>query len=225
MTLVIAAPSKDFVVLGADSRGVIEVGSGRAEINTYRKIIQITKYASILLYGSAEVGNQLVEKYKDQIDPNLEDVTSVAEDFCRFCQDEERAIADVPRHPDHSWVRFGFLICGIKFKDGVPVPMIYNMHSLNGYRLGLCKPFALRGKPLIAYFCFSRDYRDDMSLQELCKLVAQSIYNTMQIDGDVGGSIRMSIIDSEGTRAISDRDVQNYIETWAVRNLQRIMQE
>ncbi len=224
MTLVIAAPGKDFVILGADSRGVVDVGSGRAEINICRKIIQITNYTSILMYGASEAGNQLVEKYKDQINPKLQDVTSIAEDFCKFCQNEERAIANVPKHPD-SWISFGFLVCGIKFKNKIPIPLIYNLRNFDGFRLGLCKPFALKGKPLIAYFFFGRDYREDMSLLELCKLVAQSIYDTMQIDGDVGGSIKMAIIDSDGTREISDTDVKNYVETWAVRNLQRIMQE
>jgi 20S proteasome alpha/beta subunit len=224
MTLVIAAPGKDFVILGADSRGVADVGGGRAEINICRKIIQITKYTSILMYGASEAGNQLVEKYKDQIKPKLQDVSSIAEDFCRFCQDEERAIADVPKHPD-AWVSFGFLVCGIKTKNKKTVPLIYNLRNFDGFRLGLCKPFAIRGKPLIAYFFFARDYREDMSFNEMSKLVAQSIYDTMQIDGDVGGSIRMVIIDSDGTREIPDSDVQNYIETWAVRNLQRIIQQ
>lgn len=234
MTLVIAAPGKDFVILGADSRGVADVGSGRAEINICRKIIQITKHTSIMMYGASEAGNQLVEKYKNQIKPKLQDVSSIAEDFCRFCQNEERAIADVPKHPD-AWVSFGFLVCGIriknkktknkKIKNRKIVPLIYNLRNFDGFRLGLCKPFAIKGKPLIAYFFFARDYREDMSFNEMGKLVAQSIYDTMQIDGDVGGSIRMVIIDSDGTREIPDSDVQNYIETWAVRNLQRIIEQ
>jgi 20S proteasome alpha/beta subunit len=224
MTLVIAAPGKDFVILGADSRGVIDVGSGRAEINNCRKIIQITEYASILMYGASEAGNQLVEKYKAQIDPKLQDVTPIAEDFCRFCQNEERAIADVPKHPD-SWVSFGFLVCGLKIKNKKTIPLIYNLRNFDGFRLGLCKPFAIKGKPLIAYYFFARDYREDMTLNEMCKLVAQSIYDTMQIDGDVGGPIRMLIIDSDGTRELPDSDVQNYLETWNLKNLKRIIQQ
>jgi 20S proteasome alpha/beta subunit len=222
MTLVIAAPGTDFVVLGADSRGVIEVGSGRAEINVYQKIIQITKYASIQMFGASEEGNQLVEKYKEQISPKLQDVSSVAENFCKFCQDEERAIADVPKHPN-SWVSFGFLVSGLKTKGDKFTPLIYKLGNYNGFRLGLCKPYAIRGKPLIAYYLFSKDYRADMTINEMCKLVAQSLYDTMQIDGDVGGPIRMAIIDSDGTREIPDSDINTYFETWDLRNLRRII--
>lgn len=222
MTLVIAAPGKDFVILGADSRGVIDVGSGRAEINVYKKIIQVTKYASIQIFGSSEVGNQLVEKYKEQISPKLLNVNSVAEDFCKFCQEEERAIANVPRDPDYP-ISFGFLVSGLKIKSGNVTPLIYTLQNLTGFRLGLCKPYAIRGKPLIAHYLFAKNYVDEMTINDLCELVAQSIYDTMQIDGDVGGQIRMSIIDVDGTREIPDSDVSTYVETWDLRNLRRIM--
>jgi len=222
LTLIIAVPGEDFVIVGADSRGVNDFGSGRVETNIHRKIVRITKYASILMYGSAEECNQLVEKYREQLNPELEDVKSVAEDFCRFCQDEERVIADVPRHPD-SWTSFGFIVCGIKIRDGSAVPLIYNLRNYNGFRLGLCTPYAIKGKPLIAHYLFARDYRNEMTVNELCKLTAQAIFDTMQIDGDVGGPIRMAIIDSDGTREVSDSDVNNYVETWHYRNLQRII--
>ena len=222
MTLVIAALGKDFVILGADSRGVIDAGLGRAEINIYQKTIQITKYASIQLYGHAEEGSQLVEKYKAQIKRRLQSVDLVAEDFCKFCQDEERAIADVPKDPAFR-ISFGFLVSGLRIKNGKGTPQIYNLRNLTGFRLGLCRPYAIRGKTLIAHYLFSMYYRNDMTINDLCKVVAQSIYDTMHIDGDVGGPIRMTIIDSGGTRELSDSDVNAYIETWDLRNLRRIM--
>jgi 20S proteasome alpha/beta subunit len=223
MTLIIAAPGKDFVIIAADSRGVIDFGSGRAEVNTHKKIAQLTKYVSVLMYGSSEEGNQLVEKYKEQLDPKLEYVDKVAEDFCNFCRNEERALADVPKNPD-SYVSFGFLVCGIKIKKGKYTPLVYSLHNDDGFRLGLCKPFAIKGKPLIAYYLFARDYTDDMPVNKLCTLVAQSVYDTMQIDGDVGGQIRISIIDSEGTRELSDADVNEHYKTWTLKKLEEIIQ-
>ncbi len=223
MTLVIAAPGKDFIVLGADSRGVIDFGAGRIEVNTHKKLIQLTKYVSVLMYGSSEEGNQLVEKYREQINPKLEHVDKVAQDFCKFCQNEERAIADVPKNPE-SYVSFGFLVCGLKVKDGKCSPLIYSLHNDNGFRLGLCKPFAILGKPLIAHYLFAKEYVDDMTVEKLCILVAQSIYDTMQIDGDVGGQIRISIIDSEGARELSDTDVNSQYETWSLKKLKKIME-
>lgn len=222
MTLVIAALGRDFAILGADSRGVIDAGIGRAEINIYQKTVQITKYVSIQLYGDAEEGSQLVEKYKGQMKRKLKSVDLVAEDFSRFCQNEERAIADVPKDPDYK-ISFGFLISGLNFKNGKGTPQIYNMRNLTGFRLGRCKHFAVHGKPLIALYLFSMYYQNDMTINDLSKLVAQSIYDTMHIDGDVGGPIRISIIDSDGTRELSDADVNALVETWDLRNLKRIM--
>ena len=128
----------------------------------------------------------------------------------------------MPRDPDFR-VSFGFLVSGLKIKNGNVTPLIYNLRNLTGFRLGLCKPYAIYGKPLIAHYLFSMHYRDDMSIDDLCKLVAQSIYDTKQIDGDVGGLIRMTIIDSDGTREIPDSDVNAYFETWDLRNLKMIV--
>jgi 20S proteasome alpha/beta subunit len=222
MTLVIAALGKDFVILGADSRGVVDVGNARAEINVYKKIIPVTKYVAIQVFGSSEEGSQLVEKYKEQINPILQSVDKVAEDFCKFCQKEEITLAKVPKDPNYR-VSFGFLVSGIKIKNKIVTPLIYAFHNLAGFRLGLCRPYAIRGKPLIAYYLFAKDYKDELTINELCELVAQSLYDTMQIDGDVGGQIRMAIIDADGLREIPDSDVNNYVETWDLRNLRKIM--
>lgn len=223
MTLVVAAPGQDFLVLGADSRGVVESGGARVEINIMTKITPVTKYTAILMYGASEAGNQLVEKYKAGINPDLEGVTEVAENFCDFCQNEERKIKDVPRHPEYGWPLFGFLVCGLDKKDEkYRIPLIYTLKSYTGFRLGLCKPFAIEGKPWIAYYLFAKNYREDKTVNELCTLVAQSLYDTICIDGDVGGTIKLAIIDAEGLRELSDSDVRDCIEVWEFKDLKRI---
>jgi 20S proteasome alpha/beta subunit len=224
LTLVIAAPGNDFIVLGADSRGVIETGGSRVEINIMRKLIPLTKYTAILIYGAAEEGNQLVEKYKSRIKSELEGACAVAEDFCKFCQNEEIQVASVPKHPDYSPF-FGFIVCGLEKKnEQYSVPSLYNLHNYSGFRLGLCRPYAIQGKPIIAHYLFARSFKEDMTVDELCKLVAQSIYDTTRVDGDVGGAIRLAIIDHDGLREISDSDIRNYIETWELKDLKRIME-
>jgi len=54
----------------------------------------------------------------------------------------------------------------------------------------------------------------NMSLDELVRLVAQALYDTMKIDGDVGGQIKLAIIDENGMREIPKRDVDTYITKW-----------
>jgi 20S proteasome alpha/beta subunit len=224
MTLVIAAPGKDYVILGADSRGVIQTEAARIELNIMSKLFPITKYAAILMYGASDEGNQLVEKYRKKMNKKKEGVTAVAEDFTRFCRKEEKELAGVPRHPE-AWRLFGFVICGLdKEGEAFKTPLLYHTDNLGGFRLGLCKPFAIRGKPLIAYYLFAKEFREDMPLNELCKLVAQAIYDTKSIDGDVGGTIKLGVIDAEGFREISDSDISDLIEEWQLKGLKKAME-
>jgi len=226
MTLVIAAPGNDFIVLGADSRGVIDSGEARVEINILTKLFPITQNAAIMMYGGSEDASQLVEKYRSiykQRKMNLNGVTLVAEDFCEFCRKEEIKLAKVPKHPK-SFEYFGFIICGLNIVDDKIQPMIYVTTNFNGFRLGLCRPYAIEGKPIIAHYHFAKNFKENMNVNDLCRIVAQSIYDTMRIDGDVGGEIRIAIIDSKGFREISESDVKELYETWEISALREIMQ-
>jgi 20S proteasome alpha/beta subunit len=224
MTLVIAVPGKEFIVLGADSRAVIDSGVARVEINTVNKIIPITEYAAVLTYGSSEAANQLVEKFKSKKVKKLKWTRDVAENFCDFCRREEKKLAGVPRHPDSFDDIFGFIVAGLDKTDDKYEASAYNLCSFDGFRLGLCKPYAIKGKPLIALYIFVKKFYEDMTVNELCKLVAQSIYDTERIDGDVGGPIKLAVIDLDGLREISSQDIMNLVETWELENLKRIME-
>jgi 20S proteasome alpha/beta subunit len=227
LTLVIAAPSKDFLVLGADSRGVLDSGDARIEINILKKLIPVTKHVAILMYGGAEEATQLIEKYKSNLEKNektIDGVSLVAEDFCKFCRDEERKLVGLPFYEENIEY-FGFLVCGMdKIGESFSKPLIYILSNYNGFRLGLCRPYAIQGKPIIGLYRFSKYFHEDMTANELCQLVAQSIYDTMCIDGDVGGQINIAIIDSDGMRELSDPDVNKLYETWQLTKLRRIME-
>ena len=98
--------------------------------------------------------------------------------------------------------------------------------SANGFMLGLCVPAdAIKGKPIIALYKFAKEYREDMNVDALTKFVVQSIYDTSQIDGDVGGKIKIAIISNEGLRLISDKDVKSSREEWEMEELKRLVNE
>jgi len=80
--------------------------------------------------------------------------------------------------------------------------------------LGSPEPFAIAGKPFIALYLFAQRYHENMPLDDLCELVAQSIYDTICIDGDVGGKIRISTIDPDEYHESLDRDVRRSIRQW-----------
>lgn len=222
MTLDIAAPGKGVIVLGVDSRGTVENGAGRVEINTMQKLIHVTKYTAVLIYGSSEATNHLVEKFISERAEGLTWVKEVADAFSEFCREEERRLAGVPRHPDSYYDIFGFIIAGLEENDEGHEAYAYNISSYDGFRLGLCRPYAIQGKPLIAHYMFAKNYEEDLTVDALCRLVAQSIYDTEQIDGDVGGTIRLAVIDSDGLREIPGHDIPDLIDSWGIDGLRKV---
>ncbi len=223
MTLVIAAPGTNFILLGADSRAVIQdVAGNRVQINTVKKLIHVSKYVAMLVYGESEVAVQLLEKYKLNMEADIEGASDVAESFAEFCGEEFKKVMWVPKA---GLPIFGFLVAGLNKGGGeYKIPCIYNIISTNGFMPGICRPFAIKGKPIIALYNFAKKYDENMSVEEISYLVAQSIYDTIEIDGDVGGKIRMAIITPKiGFREISD--VEKYIERWEIGRLRKIMEE
>lgn len=223
MTLVIAAPGKEFIVLGSDSRAVIDTGAARVEINTVNKMIPITDYTAVLIYGSADATNYIIDTFKNEKVKKLLFVKEIAKELCKFCRSEEKKLVGVPRNPDSLNDFFGFIVAGLNKKGSKYEPVAYNLCNYDGYRLGLCKPYAIQGKGLIARYIFVKQYSEEMVVNDLCRLVAQSIYDTERIDGDVGGSIKLAIIDSDGYREISSQDIVEIIETWELEALRKIM--
>jgi len=80
--------------------------------------------------------------------------------------------------------------------------------------LGRPDPVAHGGKPFIALYHYNQLYNEEMSKDELVQYVAQCIYDTMAVDGDVGGRIRISIIDSDGMIDRPYQYVRRGIRQW-----------
>jgi 20S proteasome alpha/beta subunit len=214
VTLVLAASGPDFIVVGADSRGTVDAGA-RSEINTMNKIVPVARHVVILFYGAADEALYLVKRFKYMY-KNIDGVSDVAEKFAEFCRDEARKVADVPRHPDDI-PRFGFIIAGLD-REGkgrvYKVPRSYSMRSTNGFMLGRPDPLGFGGKPFVALYLFSQRFGECKSRDDICEFVAQCIYDTMSVDGDVGGKIRISIIDSGGIINRPEASVRKGLRQW-----------
>lgn len=211
MTLVIAIPSIDFIVVGADSRAMLQdAGGTRVEINEIKKIVKIAKHVVVLLYGVVDQANYIVREF-DIENKGTDGVTRVAKKFARFCRKEMKEI------PRESIPSFGFIIAGLdKHGSKYSIPNCYTLYSQSGFTLGLPPyPYVVEGKPLLALFILQRQYKPAMQYDKLCKLVGQCIYDTVCVDGDVGGRIRVGIIDDErGFRELPFSDIRNKIEQW-----------
>lgn len=208
MTLVIAAQGIDFVVVGADSKGTAEAGGVRVELNMVQKLVKVNEHVVILLYGDVERAQYLIDELgvQNRFDPNS-GVRHVAREFKSMCREEARVPIGLQTRDESN---FGFIVAGLEESNGVfNVPKLYGFGNDGGYSLGLGGDgFLIKGKPMIAYYNFARRYKEARGNKEtLTKLVAQSLHDTIQVDGDVGGAIKLGIIDSTGARIIEDAEV------------------
>src|SRR2546427_9578486 len=115
MTLVIAAQGKEFLVLGADSRGTLQYTDGsRVELNIYQKLVSLNDYVALMMYGDMNAARYLVDKFQSERakkEPTRSlGVTRIATDFAKLCRDELR---DIPSNSSTNMPYFGYVIAGL----------------------------------------------------------------------------------------------------------------
>jgi 20S proteasome alpha/beta subunit len=213
LTLVIAAHGQDFVVLAADSRGTLEEAGGtRVEQNRFRKLRQLNARAALLMYGDADPSNYLIEQFVRDRDISALGITPLGQDFADFCRTEWNKI---PLIASERLPGFGYILAGLEVKRrSSGPPRILGLQSDDGFCLRSYDKAGIEGKSVLAHYIFARHFREEMDQDQLSELVAQAIFDTKMVDGDVGGSIHMTIIDGQGMREIEPVDVERMIEQW-----------
>jgi 20S proteasome alpha/beta subunit len=214
MTLVIAAKGPDYVVVGADSRSTIKTRDYSQGVDMAEKIIPLTKHVVVLLFGAGETATYLAQKFVRKLEKGktkLDGASNVADKFAEFCRAEFKASdISIPSFP-----YFGFIVAGLDLERGkYRGPRCYILRSNHYFMVGESTPFVIDGRPFIAMYKFERELRDVKSYNDLCCLVAQSIYDTRAVDGTVGGRITIGIIDSERVRLYSGFEVKRMIKPW-----------
>lgn len=213
MTLVIAAHGVDFVVLAADSRGTLEEAGGtRVEQNRFRKLRHLNPRVALLMYGDADPSNYLVEQFLQDRDVSNLGITPLGQECAEFCRSEWNKI---PMIASERLPRFGYILAGLEVKRrALGPPRILGLQSDDGFCLRSYDKAGIEGKSVLAHYIFARRFRERMDQDQLSELVAQAIFDTKMVDGDVGGSIHMTIIDGQGMREIEPGDVDRMIEQW-----------
>src|SRR3989442_2612008 len=144
MTLVIAALGQDFVVLGTDSRGTIDFGGNRVELNSMKKLVKISKHVGILMYGDAEYADYIIEEFKKTLRSKKHNASEIAKNLADMCRKEGRRTIDVPAK---YLPLFGLVTAGLDKEGSTYVPRCYVFTSATGFRLRIPKhAFALEGK-------------------------------------------------------------------------------
>lgn len=127
MTLIIAAKGKNFVVVGADSigmvgdlKGPVVVGSTRS-----RKIVFLAKHVGTAIYGVAEFGQNILHQFQSRRRRISDGVTNVVEALRTFCREKWnewfRQLDPRARPP------LGFMVVGLD-KDQKVENIIYREH-------------------------------------------------------------------------------------------------
>jgi 20S proteasome alpha/beta subunit len=210
MTLVISAHGRNFVILGADSRGTIgtEEESLIIGMDDQSKITQVTPHVGFLIFGLGNVADMLLVEF-DRGD--LDGVSLVKERFRAHCRRKWNEWLQGVR--PESLPAFGFLITGLDPNQGEYVnPNTYSLFSESGFVPGYHRKFVCMGCPMLANYILNKRYREDMTIETLSPLVAYAISETASVDRRVGGHIKIAIIDGSGYRLIPEDTVGGWLE-------------
>jgi 20S proteasome alpha/beta subunit len=214
LTLVIAAHGKDCVVVGADSRGTTQQGGTRVETNTVVKMFPVGKQAVVLICGDSGPSTNLVDLLATAKVRRATGVRAVATQLAQIARQEAVALKDVPTHPRY-FPNFAFIVAGLEKKGGQLKPCSFALRSETGFRLELSQTGReMDGKPMIALYIFEKKYQPDQGFDQLATLVAQTLYDTSRVDGDVGGRLRVGVVDVDGFRELPQEDVEGRCEKW-----------
>lgn len=225
MTLIVAIEGNDHVIVGADSRGLIkDIAGNRIQMNIEEKLIPLTKYVCILIAGEADIARQLIEEFRERKLSRIKsgNVGDIAKKFSQFCKKEFKEIVDFIPATSNQFPDVDFMIAGLQKERGKFKPRLYLVRSWRAFYPERSKNFAIDGKNIVAYYLFAKNFQDNMTIDEECELVAQCIYDTIQIDGDVGGEVSMGIINNLG---FSPVDSEGYIKEWGIEKFRKIIEE
>ena len=232
MTLIISAKGhhinrngereSDFIVLGCDSRGVVEIKDVfRTEVNNYKKLFPLNDYCCVMLSGDSESGLSLINGFLEKSKIQRKGVSDVVEEFCRFCRArfneiEEFSLTTQERFPDVDFIIAGMDKVGNNFTKG----KMFTLRRARLFNPAFCDDFIALGQNFLAYYFCEKLYKNDLDLDTVLSIVGQAIYDTMRTNGNVGGDITLAVIDSKKFRPM---DTKDYIVEWEQQELNKII--
>ena len=220
MTLVIAVKGVDLdkkavIIVGSDSHTVvIDRAGNRVDTNNTQKIYRINNYLCVLSYGNHEVSNTLLEylQSKKRLSNTIGDTSR---NFGSFCKSQYELF----------YTRFnplpqvGFILAGFDKVKSKYSPKIYHLCSENNFFPECCDNYAIKGKPNIAEYLFNKIYTASslpLSEELLYEFVCGIISETISVDGDVGGDIKLARINQK--RGFDEvYPIDGYLNSWKIK--------
>ena len=197
MSLAVASEGKDGVVLAADSRGTIGDPRGLTAINdTQEKLFKLTTRCGICLFGSAEIGVEIVRRIQVRIGGRSSESAPVDE--------IEEAVREVARTQYKDWFSsldmqqrpaLGLLLAGIK-GDRKPRSIVF-VSQLDFAPQPAVSGLMMGGIPQYAIYLSHRFYDRMQPVAKLASLAEYLISETATQDPKVGGPIKIALITTE----------------------------
>lgn len=225
MTLVIALrgnePSGEpYIVLGCDSRGVMESPSTRTEVNKFKKVFEITKHAGVLVAGDGEKGLYLIDEFIRR-NPRDDGVSNLAKKFSKFAKNEFQRMDNFTLPTAKFFPLVDFIFAGMnKIRDRFIEPKIYMLRKTRLFSLSMAENFITDGNDLLANYFLEKFYKEEAEIDYALSVVANAIYDTQRVNSNVGGPINISVITPSGMRPI---DADDYYFTWEQQRMEEIV--
>ncbi len=215
MTLIVCAKGIDGMVFASDSRGTFGDPRGiTARNDTMRKIFRLNNRCILLMSGSAELGETILEEIQRQISSQrLKNIDQVLQ--CAVKKFREKYNEWFPQFPPNQRPMLGIIIGGyeINKKKQLSKPKIFSIMSPLNFAPSLhTYGFALHGVPQYALYLLNTLYSDRMKITQLKQLLAYVITETASQDGKVGGPIQMAVLKKDSCTILSRKEIERIIK-------------
>jgi 20S proteasome alpha/beta subunit len=208
MTIILTVHGKDFVILGSDSRGTDQLEDGsRVESNVVQKVWPAGEYIRVLLCGEGDYAYNLYDIFQARYGTSHVDVRDAANHLAEVAREDARQLKGVPGAFEYG-SGIGFIVTGLNFEREQVRPMSFSMSSDDGYKLHLTQlGYCIDGKSPIPRYILVKHYDRQKIEDDLSRLAAHAICEVGSVDSDVGGNVRIAIIERAGYRDYTDKAV------------------
>ena len=225
MTLVVCLKGKDGMVLASDSRGTFgDPRATTAQNDNMKKVYAVSKYVSVLLAGSGELGSMVIneihkkleQEKKEGITPLMELIREI---LIRKYDEWFKGFQIIPVQGSVAPVRptLVVIIGGYDIDNGGKpiVQRIYSLNCHNNFAPFLHDyGFALEGVPQYALYLLNRLYSPDSTVKNLLPLASYVITETASQDGKVGGPVQMmKILPDAGCMTLDSEEINKIVES------------
>jgi len=210
MSLAVAIEGKDGVVLAADSRGTIGDPRGLTAINdTQEKLFKLTARCGICLFGSGEIGVELVRRIQAQIthkpqgDASVDEIEELVRGIARKQYKDWFSLLDAQQRPV-----LGLVLAGIK-RDNKPRSILF-VSQLDFAPQPAVSGIMMGGIPQYAIYLTHRFYDRLQPVAKLANLAEYLISETATQDPKVGGPIKIALITTDkGYEELTPKQVEH----------------